>query len=223
MARSTPRGSSSVSTATASTATESTAPARTALARTAVPGTAARKQQARHAAPVSPVPIAAPSPSVALPSVPLPSGPSPAASTVRDRKVPSSRTPISSRAPSAGAMADVVPAGSNFVLLRGLIRRSPEFRVLPSGDELLSFDLTIRDGGQPAESVPVVWRNPPSAAVRFSEDQDVVVIGRVRRRFFRVAGSTASRTEVHADKILSSRSTARIRTAVVPRVEDLNL
>jgi single-strand DNA-binding protein len=117
----------------------------------------------------------------------------------------------------------LVPAGSNLVVLRGLIRRDPEFRVLPSGDELLALDLTVRDGELPAESVPVVWHNPAAAAAKLVEGDDVVVVGRVKRRFFRAGGSTASRTEVHADKVLSARSAVRIRSLLEPRVEDLNL
>ena len=118
---------------------------------------------------------------------------------------------------------ELVPAGSNLVVLRGIIRRDPEFRVLASGDELMSLDLTVRSEEGPAESVPVVWPNPAAAAVKFVEGDDVVVVGRIRRRFFRAGGSTATRTEVHADKILSARSGVRIRTALEPRVEDLNL
>jgi single-strand DNA-binding protein len=116
-----------------------------------------------------------------------------------------------------------VPVGSNLVVLRGFIRRDPEFRVLASGDELMSLDLTVRSGEAPAESVPVVWSNPAAAAVKFIEGDDVVVVGRIRRRFFRAGGSTATRTEVHADKILSARSGVRIRSALEPRVEELNL
>jgi single-strand DNA-binding protein len=87
----------------------------------------------------------------------------------------------------------------------------------------MSLDLTVRLDEGPAESVPVVWPNPAAAAVKFVEGDDVVVVGRIRRRFFRAGGSTATRTEVHADKILSARSGVRIRTALEPRVEDLNL
>ena len=118
---------------------------------------------------------------------------------------------------------ELVPAGSNLVVLRGLIRQDPEFRVLASGDELMSLDLTVRSGEAPAESVPVVWANPTATAVKLVEGDDVVVVGRIRRRFFRAGGSTATRTEVHADIILSARSGVRIRTALEPRVEDLNL
>jgi len=135
----------------------------------------------------------------------------------------SARSTASTTSNSSSSSSDLVPAGSNLVVLRGLIRRDPEFRVLASGDELMSLDLTVRSGEAPAESVPVVWPNPAAAAVKFIEGDDVVVVGRIRRRFFRAGGSTATRTEVHADKILSARSGVRIRTALEPRVEDLNL
>ena len=145
------------------------------------------------------------------------------------RATPSLQGPASARSTalttsnSSSSSSELVPAGSNLVVLRGLIRRDPEFRVLASGDELMSLDLTVRSGEAPAESVPVVWPNPAAAAVKFIEGDDVVVVGRIRRRFFRAGGSTATRTEVHADKILSARSGVRIRTALEPRVEDLNL
>jgi len=124
---------------------------------------------------------------------------------------------------AVSAASQLVPCGTNLVVLRGVIRRDPQYRSLPSGDELLSFDLTVREGDLPAESVPVAWLNPAVAASKLAEKDDVVVIGRVRRRFFRAAGSTASRTEVLAEKVLSARSFARIRTALEPRVAGLNL
>lgn len=151
------------------------------------------------------------------------------AATTQRSAAPSRRGAASTRSTASDTLitsscsTELVPAGSNLVVLRGLIRRDPEFRVLASGDELMSLDLTVRSDEGPAESVPVVWPNPAAAAVKFVEGDDVVVVGRIRRRFFRAGGSTATRTEVHADKILSARSGVRIRTALEPRVEDLNL
>ncbi len=144
-------------------------------------------------------------------------------STATTQSTASTRSTASVPLVTSSASTELVPAGSNLVVLRGLIRRDPEFRVLASGDELMSLDLTVRLDEGPAESVPVVWPNPAAAAVKFVEGDDVVVVGRIRRRFFRAGGSTATRTEVHADKILSARSGVRIRTALEPRVEDLNL
>ena len=144
-------------------------------------------------------------------------------STATTQSTASTRSTASAPLITSSCSTELVPAGSNLVVLRGLIRRDPEFRVLASGEELMSLDLTVRSDDGPAESVPVVWPNPAAAAVKFVEGDDVVVVGRIRRRFFRAGGSTATRTEVHADKILSARSGVRIRTALEPRVEDLNL
>jgi single-strand DNA-binding protein len=121
-----------------------------------------------------------------------------------------SARPSSSRSSGSGP----VPEGTNLALLRGEIRRGPEFRVLPSGDELLSCDVAVRRDDAPTESVPVVWLNPTASASTLAEGDEVVVVGRVRRRFFRAGGSTASRTEVCADRILRAGARARVRTAV---------
>lgn len=136
----------------------------------------------------------------------------------------STRTPSPTVAPvAAGPTGDQpVPEGTNLVLVRGEIRRDPEFRILSSGDEVLTCDLTVRSGEAPAESVPVVWLNPGASASRLAAGDDVVVVGRVRRRFFRAAGSTASRTEVCAERILRARAVARVRAAVGAVLEPID-
>ena len=114
-----------------------------------------------------------------------------------------------------------VPVGSNLVVLRGTVSRDPDYRVLPSGTEVLSLDLTVRADGLASESVPVVWHEPAVSAARLQSGDDVVVVGRVRRRFYRVAGATSSRTEVHADKVLGAGAWARIRALLGARLDDL--
>ena len=129
---------------------------------------------------------------------------------------------MSVRRPSTVEAATLAPAGApppgtNLVVLRGALSREPEVRALPSGSTLVAYELTVRAEGPDAaraESVPVCWFDPPAAATGFAEGADVVVVGRVRRRFFRAGGATASRTEVVADRVLSARSTARCREAV---------
>ncbi|HEX2063325.1 MAG TPA: single-stranded DNA-binding protein [Acidimicrobiales bacterium] len=102
----------------------------------------------------------------------------------------------------------------NVVVLRGRLARPSELRVLPSGDQLLTLEVsTIRPGAR-AESVPVVWPEAPAAASNLDVDQEVVVVGRVRRRFFRAAGRTESRTEVVADVVLGSPTGKRARAAL---------
>jgi single-stranded DNA-binding protein len=134
-------------------------------------------------------------------------------------RTPSSPVAAPSACPSGGPP---VPEGTNLVLVRGVIRRDPEFRILSSGDELLTCDLTVRAGEAPAESVPVVWPNPGASASRLTAGDDVVVVGRVRRRFFRAAGTTASRTEVCAERILRARALARVRAAVGAVLEPID-
>jgi single-strand DNA-binding protein len=127
------------------------------------------------------------------------------------------RRSSTAEAPAPTALAAAPPPGTNLVVLRGVLSREPEVRALPSGSTLVAYELTVRaEGPDPAraESVPVCWFDPPAAATGFAEGADVVVVGRVRRRFFRAGGATASRTEVVADRVLPARSSARCREAV---------
>jgi single-strand DNA-binding protein len=115
-------------------------------------------------------------------------------------------------------------AGLNMTVVRGRLSRPPEVRALPSGDELVTYEVTVPgDDDRAAESVPVVWLDAPKAALSFAADAEVVVVGRVRRRFFRAAGSTASRTEIVADRVLLA-GRAPARRAILDalgRVEEL--
>lgn len=90
----------------------------------------------------------------------------------------------------------------NLTVIRGRLSRPASIRELPSGTRLASLDVTTdphRDG-EPADTVPVVWRDPPASVESLDTDDDVVVVGRVRRRFFRAGGVTQSRTEVEAER-----------------------
>jgi single-strand DNA-binding protein len=102
----------------------------------------------------------------------------------------------------------------NIVVLEGRLTRPAELRLLPSGDRLVALELSVAREGARAESVPVVWPEPPAAAASLDVDQVVVVVGRVRRRFFRAAGLTQSRTEVVADVVVPARQAKRARTAL---------
>ena len=102
----------------------------------------------------------------------------------------------------------------NVVVLQGRLSRPSELRVLPSGDRLVAIELSVARPGSRTESVPVVWHEAPAAAESLDVDQEVVVVGRVRRRFFRAGGSTQSRTEVVAEAVVSSRQAKRARAAV---------
>jgi single-strand DNA-binding protein len=98
----------------------------------------------------------------------------------------------------------------NITVLRGSLSRSPERRALPSGDEVVGYEVTIpAHGKRPTESVPVSWFDAPSSAEQLEPDTEVVVIGRTRRRFFRAGGATQSRTEVVADAVVPARQAKR--------------
>jgi single-strand DNA-binding protein len=98
----------------------------------------------------------------------------------------------------------------NLAVIRGRLSSDPVDRTLPSGDLLVAYEVSITRPDAATESVPVVLigGRPPAGLVAGDE---VVVVGRVRRRFFRAGGGTASRTEIVADQLVP----ARRRTAVL--------
>ncbi len=102
----------------------------------------------------------------------------------------------------------------NVVILRGHLSRPPEHRLLPSGDHLVSYEVTVVRPGQRAESVPVAWMDAPPSAAELAVDEEVVVLGRVRRRFFGRGGATQSRTEVAAERVVPVRHRKRARQAL---------
>jgi single-strand DNA-binding protein len=92
----------------------------------------------------------------------------------------------------------------NLVVLRGALTAEPRTRELPSGSVLSQFDVTTRDDGG-TQSVPVAWFDPPAAVADLDAGLEVVVLGSVRRRFFRAGGVTQSRTEVVASRVVPAR------------------
>jgi single-strand DNA-binding protein len=112
---------------------------------------------------------------------------------------------------------------TNLAVLRGCVRGEPVIRVLPSQRMVLQFDLTttiIGDGRRSTISVPVAWADPGAAASALVTDGvELVVIGSVRRRFFRVGGATQSRTEVVAESAIPARRRKQV-AAALDRVVD---
>ncbi|MBO0894034.1 MAG: single-stranded DNA-binding protein [Acidimicrobiales bacterium] len=102
----------------------------------------------------------------------------------------------------------------NVAVLRGRLSRPATSRVLPSGDRLASFEVTVEQAGLRAETVPVVWFDAPASVASLDVGELVVVVGRVRRRFFRAGDQTQSRTEVVADRVVPLRQEERARRAV---------
>lgn len=119
-----------------------------------------------------------------------------------------------SRTPPASPAGDA-PV-SNLVVLRGTLTSEPTRRELAAGSAVVQFDVStaVVDGARVANvSVPVAWHDPSAAALSpLAVGHDVVVIGTVRRRFFRVGGATQSRTEVVASRVVPARRTKTVRS-----------
>lgn len=100
----------------------------------------------------------------------------------------------------------------DLAVLVGTLSSDPVEQDLPSGSRLLRYEVTVRDRS-PADTVPVSWVDPRRAPAFVAGDR-VVVIGRVRRRFFRAGGATRSATEVLAASVSRPRSTAAALSAL---------
>lgn len=109
----------------------------------------------------------------------------------------------------------------NLVVIAGRLSGPPAEKVLPSGTRIMSMQVTVEGGTGRADSVPVAWFDPPAVAVELDEGDEIVVLGRVRRRFFRLGATTASRTEVLAERVVPAGRPAAVRTALAAAVERL--
>lgn len=92
---------------------------------------------------------------------------------------------------------------TNIVVLRGVLSSPPRQRELPSGASLTQLEVTTRlDDG--VASVPVVVADADAQVTTLVGGDEVVVVGRVVRRYFRAGGSTQSRTEVVAERVVGA-------------------
>lgn len=109
----------------------------------------------------------------------------------------------------------------NVVVLNGTIVSEPQVRQLRSGLSVAQFDVTTRDDDA-TRTVPVSWPDPPADHAKLAnEGARVVVVGRVNRRFFRAGGATQSRTEVVADRVLSTTRTRQVAKVLAATAADL--
>ena len=102
----------------------------------------------------------------------------------------------------------------------GTLSSDPVVQDLPSGSRLVRYEVTVRDRS-PADSVPVSLFDPTRLPKLVQGDR-VVVVGRVRRRFFRAGGATRSATEVVATSVSRTRSTSAAANALLAAVEVLD-
>jgi single-strand DNA-binding protein len=100
----------------------------------------------------------------------------------------------------------------NVAVLRGTCSSPADVRTLPSGSVLAQLQITARVAGV-ALSVPIAVVDPAAWVEDLDTGEDVIVVGTVRRRFFRAGGATASRVEVQAECIAPARDRRRSRAA----------
>lgn len=109
----------------------------------------------------------------------------------------------------------------NVVILRGTLSSDPVSRDLASGSLLVSLELTTTVDDA-AVSVPVAWFDP-GREVTFAAGDALVVTGTVRRRFFRSAGRTQSRTEVVATDVVPAGRARQVTAAINRAVSRLDV
>jgi single-strand DNA-binding protein len=100
----------------------------------------------------------------------------------------------------------------NIVVLRGKLSSDAVQRSLPSGDWYVTYEVTTRDEEGVARTVPVSLQRG-DAPVLLS-GTDVVVLGSIRRRYFRSGGATGSRTEVQAAEVLRATAKKSVQKAL---------
>lgn len=109
----------------------------------------------------------------------------------------------------------------NVAVVAGRLSSEPVTRELPSGSTVLQLEITVPGHDGPAETAPVAWFDPPPSAAGLVAGDEVVAVGRVRRRFFRAGGVTQSRTEVVASEVVATRRRAQVSRLLATAAEEV--
>ena len=113
---------------------------------------------------------------------------------------------------------ETASAVCNLALVRGGVVSAPTMRDLPSGGVAVQFDVSTVVANRDRHatvSVPVAWIDPtPGDLACVQQGAEIMVVGTVRRRFFRVGGATQSRTEVVADTVIPTRRRKQVAAAL---------
>ena len=108
----------------------------------------------------------------------------------------------------------------NLAVIRGCCTSVPEIRALTSGRTIAVLQVTARPASGPAVSVPVVSWDPPAWVERLDVGDEIVAVGRVRRRFYQANGGAAAKVEVEADLLARGGDRRRV-TAALRKARDL--
>lgn len=119
--------------------------------------------------------------------------------------------------PAASPAGAVAAPAVNLAVLCGPCSGPAEVRVLESGSRLAT--LAIRCPGatgsdERATSVPVTVWDPPPWVDTLEAGDPIVVVGRMRRRFYQRPGGVGSRVDVEAELVGRARDRRRIDAAL---------
>jgi hypothetical protein len=111
------------------------------------------------------------------------------------------------------------PGGSlNISVVRGQLTSDVRISDLPAGGVVHNFE--VRSGtGRDGHVVPVAWHDPVRPP-KLRRGDIVVIVGAVRRRWFRVGGTSRSRTELLA-RCVAKPGSIRAAKALEAAVETL--
>src|SRR5690349_14048094 len=116
--------------------------------------------------------------------------------------------------PAGAEKSEPVPREAvNVAVVRGAVSSPPERRVLPSDAVLVPLQVPTRLEAE-ALSMPVVCWDPDAWVEELEAGAEIVGVGRVRRRFFRAGGATASRVELEAEVVAKAADKRRVRAAL---------
>jgi single-stranded DNA-binding protein len=102
----------------------------------------------------------------------------------------------------------------NLCVMCGPCSAAPEVRLLESGTRLATLAIRCPGGDGRATSVPVTVWDPAPWVETLEPGDPVIVVGRLRRRFFQRAGGVGSRVDVEAESIGRARERRRVDAAL---------
>jgi single-stranded DNA-binding protein len=99
----------------------------------------------------------------------------------------------------------------NLGVVWGTCSDAPDVRELTSGRRLATVSVRVKTGEEPATSVPVTIWDPPGWVETVEAGDELLVVGRIQRRFYRAAtGATAAKVELVADALARARDRRRV-------------
>jgi hypothetical protein len=108
----------------------------------------------------------------------------------------------------------------NVVVLRGQMAAEVGWFETRTGERIAAFDLVVVTGAG-RDRVPVSWSDPPSWAAELAVGDELVVRGRVRKRFARSATGSRPFTDVVVDQVVRASRRAGVQRLLRDAAEGL--